>query len=83
MAKADYCNQMTAASFSDLNTIVDSVKSFTGKQNQQDDLSLALITCRPSLLEPQFNDNYMACPLDMRMELNEQQLKKQPHFKSC
>jgi DNA-binding response OmpR family regulator/anti-sigma regulatory factor (Ser/Thr protein kinase) len=67
--------QMTASSFTDLNTIVDSVKSFTGNQNQQDDVSLALITCRPALLEPQYNDNYMASPLDMRMVLDTQQLK--------
>ncbi len=68
--------KVTASSFTELGSIVDSVKRFTGKQDQQDDLSLALVKCRPSNIEPQLSDEYMTTPLNMAMTLDAERLKQ-------
>lgn len=59
-----------------LDKIVDSVKRFTGNQDQQDDLSLAVIKCKPSQLEPQLSDEFIQTPLEIQVELDAERLKK-------
>ena len=67
--------KVSAPTFTELGSIVDSVKRFTGKQAQQDDLSLALIKCKPSPITPQLSDEYLSTPLNISMTLDADHLK--------
>ncbi|MDE3271190.1 ATP-binding SpoIIE family protein phosphatase [Pseudoalteromonas sp. G4] len=67
--------KVSAPSFTELGSIVESVKRFTGKQDQQDDLSLALIKCLPSPIKPKLSDEYMSTPLNVSMALDAERLK--------
>lgn len=67
--------KVSAPSFTELGSIVESVKRFTGKQDQQDDLSLALIKCLPSPIKPKLSDEYMSTPLNVSMSLDAERLK--------
>ena len=67
--------KVSAPTFTELGSIVDSVKRFTGKQDQQDDLSLALIKCKPSPITPQLSDEYLSTPLNISMTLDADHLK--------
>lgn len=67
--------KVSAPSFTELGSIVESVKRFTGKQEQQDDLSLALIKCLPSPIKPKLSDEYMSTPLNVSMSLDAERLK--------
>lgn len=67
--------KVSAPTFTELGSIVDSVKRFTGKQDQQDDLSLALIKCKPSPITPQLSDEYLSTPLNISMTLDAEHLK--------
>lgn len=67
--------KVSAPSFTELGSIVESVKRFTGKQDQQDDLSLALIKCLPSPIKPKLSDEYMSTPINVSMTLDAERLK--------
>ncbi|WP_372766016.1 SpoIIE family protein phosphatase [Pseudoalteromonas sp.] len=67
--------KVSAPTFKELGSIVESVKRFTGKEDQQDDLSLALIKCKPSPITPNLSEEYMGTPLSVSMVLDADRLK--------